>query len=161
ACLQGEGGKEGELLGHLRTLQRRDFVHEHEVSTVTAEREFAFKHILIRDVAYNQLPKSRRADLHVRFADWVEALPTTPDGLVEIVAYHLEQACHLTNEIARPEFEPPIGRAVRALQRAGERAEAREGMREADSFYARALAIVAGAAGLATEVRLRRANVLL
>jgi tetratricopeptide (TPR) repeat protein len=106
------------------------------------------------------MPKGRRAQLHLRFADWTEALPSVADEFVEIVAYHLEQACRLTREIARATIDPPVDRAVYALSRAGERAEAHEGMREAERFYARALDIVDEASAAAIELRLRRAVVL-
>src|SRR5260370_15364371 len=147
------------LLQSIAVLERRDLVREGEQSSVEGEREFGFKHILIRDVAYGRMPKGRRAQLHLRFGDWVETLPTL-DEFVEIVAYHLEQACRLTREIARATIDPPIERAVRALTHAGERAEAREGMREAERFYARALDLVDAASEAALELRLRRALVL-
>jgi tetratricopeptide (TPR) repeat protein len=105
------------------------------------------------------MPKGRRAQLHLRFGDWVEALPAL-DEFVEIVAYHLEQACRLTREIARATIDPPIERAVHALSHAGERAEAREGLREAERFYARALDIVQEGSEAEIELRLRRAVVL-
>ena len=149
-----------ELLQRIDVLERRDLVREHEQSSVAGEREYGFKHIIIRDVAYGRMPKGRRAQLHLRFGDWVEDLPAL-DEFVEIVAYHLEQACRLTREIARATIEPPIERAVRALSHAGERAEAREGMREADRFYARALEIVESDSEAALELRLRRATVLI
>jgi predicted ATPase len=149
-----------ELLRRIEVLERRDLVRAHELSSVADEREYAFKHILIRDVAYGRMPKGRRAQLHLRFADWTEALPTVADEFVEIVAYHLEQACRLTREIARATIDPPTERAVHALSRAGERAEAHEGMREAERFYARALDIVDEGSEAAIELRLRRAVVL-
>ncbi|MFY9580111.1 MAG: AAA family ATPase, partial [Gaiellaceae bacterium] len=148
-----------ELLQRIDVLERRDLVREHEQSSVAGEREYGFKHIIIRDVAYGRMPKGRRAQLHLRFGDWVEDLPAL-DEFIEIVAYHLEQACRLTNEIARATIEPPIERAVRALSHAGERAEAREGMREAERFYARALDIVVEGSEAALELRLRRAVAL-
>jgi tetratricopeptide (TPR) repeat protein len=107
------------------------------------------------------MPRGRRAQLHLRFADWTEGLSEAADEFVEIVGYHLEQACQLTRAIARPTIDPPIDRAVHALSRAGEKAEAHEGMREADRFYARALDLVDEQSGAATELRLRRANVML
>lgn len=146
----GEG-----LLQSIAVLERRDLVREGEQSSVAGEREFGFKHILIRDVAYGRMPKGRRAQLHLRFGDWVEALPAL-DEFVEIVAYHLEQACRLTREIARATIDPPIERAVQALSHAGERAEARGGMREAERFYSRALELVSeqSEAGLGLRLRL-------
>ena len=162
AHLQQEGGAahDVELDQRLGVLERRDLIREHDDSSVAGEREFAFKHILIRDVAYGRMPRGRRAQLHLRFADWTEGLSEAADEFVEIIAYHLEQACQLTRAIARPTIDPPTDRAVQALSRAGEKAEAHEGMREADRFYARALDLV-GDETAATELRLRRANVML
>jgi tetratricopeptide (TPR) repeat protein len=143
----------------LEVLVKRDFVQRHDVSTIADEVEFAFKHILIRDVAYGQLPKGRRAEMHVRFADWVTILPASADEFVEIVAWHLEQACRLSREIARSPIEPPILAAAGALANAARRAERREGLREAVRYYERALEVLGSdylEEGL--ELRLSRAR---
>jgi len=141
----------------LAALGRRDLVHERETSTVAGEREWAFKHILIRDVAYARLPKSRRAELHIRCADWIGALPAGEDEYIEIVAYHLEQACLVAREIGRSTVAPPIARAADALARAADRAERREGVREAERYYTRALELVGeDDAPRATAFRVRR-----
>ena len=126
----------------LAALGRRDLVHERETSTVAGEREWAFKHMLIRDVAYARLPKGRRAELHVRCADWISALAGGEDEYIEIVAYHLEQSCLVARQVGTA-IAPPIARAADALARAADRAEHREGMREAERYYARALALLA------------------
>jgi predicted ATPase/class 3 adenylate cyclase len=149
------------LVGGLRGLERRDLIRRLETSSVAGEREYAFKHTLIREVAYGQLPKGLRTKLHVRFADWVAALPGAEDEFVEIVAYHLEQACRLAHQIARSPTPPPVEPAVEALVAAAERAEKREGIREAERFYERALEIL-GDAHSQTNVRLRlrRAEIL-
>jgi class 3 adenylate cyclase/tetratricopeptide (TPR) repeat protein len=150
----------GDVDANLAALERRDIVRPRTGSAVTGEREYAFKHILIRDVAYNQLPKRRRAVLHRRFADWTEALPGE-DEFVEIVAYHLEQACLIAREIARSPEPPPIREAAQALKRAGEKAESREGFREADRFYVRALELVGDEyRDLAAELHLRRGRMM-
>jgi len=154
--------RNGDLTQSLGELERRDLVHARDVSTIAGEREYAFKHILIRDVAYGQLPKGRRTELHVRFTDWVSALPGPEDEFVEIVAYHLEQACRLAGEVARTPVPPPVAAAVAALARAGEKAERREGTREADRYYARALELVGPEqADAAVDLRLRRARILI
>ena len=98
--------------------------------------------MLIRDVAYGRLPKSRRVGLHVRFADWIDELPDGSEEFVEILAYHLEQACLVAREVGRSEVPPPVDRAVEALSKAGEKAERREGLREAHRFYSRALELI-------------------
>jgi class 3 adenylate cyclase/tetratricopeptide (TPR) repeat protein len=163
AHLQSEHGTghDAQLDQRLEVLERRDLIRQHEDSSVAGEREYAFKHILIRDVAYGRMPRGRRAQLHLRFADWTEGLSAAADEFVEIVGYHLEQACLLTRAIARATIEPPIDRAVHALSRAGEKAEAHEGMREADRFYARALDLLDDKAEQAIVLRLRRANTLI
>ena len=159
AHVQGDTAKpNGELAGHLEALEQRDFVREHEISSVAGEREYGFKHILIRDVAYGQLPKGRRIELHMRFAEWMQALPT--EEFIEIVAWHLERACRLAGEVARSPVEPPIDEAVAALIRAAEKAEHREGIREAERFYIRALELVDEDHESALELRLRRARML-
>jgi class 3 adenylate cyclase/tetratricopeptide (TPR) repeat protein len=150
-------GTEGDLDRGLEALERRDFIRAHEISTVAGEHEYAFKHVLIRDVAYGQVPKGRRVELHVRFADWVEALPAGEEEFVEIVAYHLEQSCRLAREVARSPIPPPVLRAADLLNRAAEKAERREGIREAARFYERALEAVGDELPeTATELRLKR-----
>ncbi len=150
-----------DLPAALEALVGRDFIFRNEVSTIADEEEFAFKHILIRDVAYGQVPKGRRAQLHVRFADWVTILPASAEEFVEIVAWHLEQACRLSSEIARSPIEPPRLQAAGALARAAERAERREGIREANRFYARAVDVLGdGHPERSLELRLQQARTL-
>jgi class 3 adenylate cyclase/tetratricopeptide (TPR) repeat protein len=144
----------------LDALARRDFVRRNDASSVAHEDEYAFKHILIRDVAYGQIPKGRRAQLHVRFADWVTILPGSADEFVEIFAWHLEQACQLSREVARSPIEPPIAAAAGALAEAARRAELRQSVREARRYYARALDVLHDTdAATAVELKLRRAIV--
>ena len=143
----------------LESLAGRTVLHEHGASAVAGEREWEFKHALIRDVAYGRLPKSRRVGLHVRFADWIDELPDRGDEFVEVLAYHLEQACLVAREVGRSEVPPPVDRAIEALSNAGEKAEHREGLREAYRFYSRALTLVPdGDLATALGLRLRRAN---
>jgi predicted ATPase/class 3 adenylate cyclase len=132
----------GDLGVGLDALVRRDLIRRHEATTIAGQPEYGFKHILIRDVAYSQVPKGRRTELHVRFADWVEGLPGAEDELVEIAAHHLEQACRLAGEVARSPVPAPALRAGKALGRSAEKAERREGLREADRFYTRGLALL-------------------
>jgi len=150
-----------EVSATLTALGRRDLVQERETSTVAGEREWVFKHILIRDVAYARLPKARRAALHTRCADWIGALPAGADEYVEIVAYHLEQACLVAREVGRTPEPPPVARAADALAYAAERAERREGLREAERYYTRALTLLGeGEAERAAAIRVRRGIVL-
>ncbi|MGH2935090.1 MAG: AAA family ATPase [Gaiellaceae bacterium] len=145
----------------LGTLEQREFVLAHEESSIATDREWGFRHGLIRDVAYGRVPKGQRAGLHLRFVDWLAERSGAGDELVEIVAYHLEQSCKLAREVGRSETPPPVERAVDALMRAAERAERREGIREADRYYARALELVGEAlTEQSLELRLGRAGTL-
>jgi predicted ATPase len=143
-------------------LERRDFVAHSLASTVVDDEEYVFKHVLIRDVAYGQVPKGRRVELHVRFSDWVATLPSAADEFVEVVAWHLEQACRLSREVARSPIEPPILQAASALADAARRAERREGLREAQRYYTRALEVLGSDhPDLQLELRLRRADIVM
>ena len=146
----------------LGELEHRDFVAHQAVSSVAGDDEYAFKHVLMRDVAYGQVPKGRRAQLHLRFSDWVTLLPSSGDEFVEIVAWHLEQACGLSREVARSPIEPPIRQAADALANAARRAERRESLREAHRYYTRALDLLLDEhTELQAELRLRRADILM
>ena len=157
-----DGGPPPDPHPGLETLERRDFVLHSEISTVADEDEYAFKHILMRDVAYGQVPKGRRAELHVRFSDWLTILPGAADEFVEIVAWHLEQACRLSREVARSPIEPPLLQAAGALANAARRAERREGLHEAERYYTRALDVLRDEhPGVQLDLRLRRADIMM
>jgi tetratricopeptide (TPR) repeat protein len=156
--LQGGGDGVPEAMGRLST---RDLVHAHPISTIAGELEFAFKHALIRDVAYGRLPKRARSELHGRCAGWVSRIPGVAEDLVEIVAFHLESACTLARELGPGAPPAPVWPAAEALARAAQKAERREGTAEADRFYARALDLVGEEqAEVVTELRLRRSRTL-
>jgi class 3 adenylate cyclase/tetratricopeptide (TPR) repeat protein len=145
------------LLTAVSVLERHDFVHRSAKSSVAGEEEFCFKHMLIRDVAYGSLPKGHRIPMHVRFADWVRRLPGSEDEFVEIRAWHLEQACRLSSEVARPPAPAPVEDAIAALVRAAEKAERHGGLREADRYYERAIDVAGDEQALsAVGARLRR-----
>jgi tetratricopeptide (TPR) repeat protein len=74
---------------------------------------FRFRHLLIRDAAYDALPKATRAKLHERFATWLESHGQDLVELDEVVGYHLEQAYSYRRELGQPE-EPGSGLANRA-----------------------------------------------
>lgn len=143
----------------LAELERRDFVAHLRESSVVGDEEYSFKHILMRDVAYGQVPKGRRAQLHLGFSDWVQNLPSSADEFVEIIAWHLEQACLISREVARSPIEPPFREAATMLAESGGRAERRESLREAHRYYTRALDVLGGEhADLRVTLRVRRAD---
>jgi class 3 adenylate cyclase/tetratricopeptide (TPR) repeat protein len=106
-------------------------------SSISGESAYRFKHVLIREVAYGALSKSARAELHARFAAWLAE--RAGDELLEIRAYHLDQACSLRAEL---DGAPPADlarEAAAALDAAGRRAHAREANRSARKLFGRAL----------------------
>ena len=89
----------------LRELSRKELVRPARQSSMAGEAEYAFWHILARDVAYNQLPRASRASRHVAAADWIESkVPGRVEDLADVLAYHYATALR-----ARPR-----GRADRA-----------------------------------------------
>src|SRR5204863_6584830 len=86
------------------------------------EDAFRFRHLLIRDAAYDALPKSTRANLHERFARWLEEYGADIPEIDEILGYHLEQAVKYRQELAQPVDAEVAQRARDHLALAGRRA---------------------------------------
>src|SRR5262249_35755149 len=86
-----------------------------------------FCHLLVRDAAYEALPKATRAELHERFAGWLEAYGGELVERDELVGYHLQQAHRYLQELGAPESETaPLGeRAAGFLASAGRHATVR------------------------------------
>jgi class 3 adenylate cyclase/tetratricopeptide (TPR) repeat protein len=112
--------------GHLQALVRRELIRPH--SSEFDDDTYRFRHLLIRDAAYDAMPKESRADLHERFAAWLEsAVGERLREYEEIVGYHLEQAHRYRTELGPPdEHARSVGRrAGSLLGGAGLRAAAR------------------------------------
>ena len=130
--------------GRLEELVDKQFVAPAEVR-LGGERGFAFNHALVRDVTYQGLLKASRADLHERFAMWLEETAGVRAGEYrEIVAYHLEQAYrYLVGLQAADDRSGGLAaRAAAALGSAGERALARGDMHAAVGLLERASALL-------------------
>jgi class 3 adenylate cyclase/tetratricopeptide (TPR) repeat protein len=126
-----------ELDDMLDDLLLRDFITRQERSTISGETAYRFKHVLIREVAYGGLSKSSRAEYHTRFAEWLRE--KADKELLEIRAYHLDQACTLYAELDGKPPEELAKTAAKALQAAGKRALARESNLSARKLLLRAL----------------------
>ena len=74
------------------------------------EDAFRFRHLLIRDAAYGALPKTARAELHERFAEWLAEHGVGLVELDEILGYHFEQAARYRAELGSPASSCPRGR---------------------------------------------------
>jgi class 3 adenylate cyclase/tetratricopeptide (TPR) repeat protein len=111
-------GERGAVGRHLQTLLRKELIRP-EASPFAGDDAFRFSHILVRDVAYASIPKRTRADLHERFATWLER--TAGDRLPEyqeVVGHHFEQACRNLAGVG------PTGEAGERVRSLGRRAAA-------------------------------------
>jgi class 3 adenylate cyclase/ketosteroid isomerase-like protein len=139
-------GVRAEIDGHLEALRRKDMV-EPEGTYWIDEPVYRFHHVLIRDAAYRSLLKEARAELHERFANWLESKAGEPAGEhEEVIAFHLEQAHSYHRELGPlDERGRKLGaRAAARLHSAGRRALAREDLAAAVNLLGRALAREAG-----------------
>ena len=91
------GPGRGELRHNLQTLVRKELVRPDEDELV-GEDSFRFRHILIRDAAYNGLSKEQRAELHHVFAEWLEERGRLQE-FQEIVAHHLSESYRYRSEL--------------------------------------------------------------
>ncbi len=118
-------------------LLLRDLVVREPRATIHGEQAFKIKHVLIREVAYSGLAKSSRADLHRAFADWLGERAGME--LLEIRAFHLDQAASLLAELDGAAPADLREDAAAALTHAGKRALSREAFRSARKLLLRAV----------------------
>ncbi len=132
--------EEAQLPARLTALVRKELVRP-DKPHFAGEDAFRFRHLLIRDAAYDALPKAVRTDLHERLATWLEEHGTGLVELDEILGYHLEQAYRYGAELGAP----GTGLAQRAAARlgaAGRRALGRGDMDGASNLLERAAALL-------------------
>jgi class 3 adenylate cyclase/tetratricopeptide (TPR) repeat protein len=112
-----------DVAGQLMTLVRKDLLRP-DRAVFVGEDAFAFRHLLIRDAAYDSLPKASRAELHTSFAGWLEQRGRDLEELDEIAGYHLEQAFRYRTELGPADEQArALGRAAAIhLEAAGRRA---------------------------------------
>ena len=132
----GLSRRAAELLLH--PLERKDFVQRARRSSVADQAEYAFLHVLVRDVAYGQIPRGRRADQHRLAAAWIGSLGRTQDH-AEMLAHHYLSALELSRAASQP-IEPAFAqRALASLSDAGDRAYSLNAFTSAARFYQSAL----------------------
>jgi class 3 adenylate cyclase/tetratricopeptide (TPR) repeat protein len=128
-----------ELEDRLHGLERKQFVRRGRRSSVAGETEYAFAHVLVRDVAYGQIPRAARVGKHMHAAGWIESLGRLDDH-AEMLAHHYLSALDLARAASQdPEDLAP--RARSALERAGDRALALNAFAAAAGFYQAALGL--------------------
>jgi class 3 adenylate cyclase/tetratricopeptide (TPR) repeat protein len=124
----------------LRDLERRQFVRRDRRSSVAGENEYAFWHLLVRDVAYGQIPRGLRAEKHSLAAEWIASLAADRiEDLAEMLAHHYLAALEF-GQAAGQDTTPIEGPARVALRAAGERALALNSFGAAARFFGQAAA---------------------
>jgi class 3 adenylate cyclase len=130
----------GDLDGRLESLRRSELI-EPDTGWFLGEPVLRFHHVLIRDAAYRRLLKNTRAELHARFADWLEARAAGAVEHDETLGWHLEQAHQHLRELGPIDAQGRVlgERAARHLAAAGRRALARDDLAPAAGLLGRAL----------------------
>ena len=123
----------------LHSLERKGFLTRQRRSSVGSEGEWAFAHMLLRDVAYGQIPRAERAHKHRETAEWIESLGRSEDH-AELLAFHWRSARELAlaSQQDTTELETPTRLALRA---AGDRAFSVNAYPAAAAYYDEALAL--------------------
>ena len=136
-AVQALAPEELQVTPRLAALSRKQLIRP-ERAQLPGNDGFRFRHLLIRDAAYDALPKMVRADLHERFAAWLEDCGRDLVEVDEIVGYHLEQAARYREELGESDAALSL-RAGGRLAAAGRRALWRDDERAAARLPARAL----------------------
>ena len=133
--------EETQVSARLMALVRKELVRP-DRAQLAGDDAFRFRHLLIRDAAYDALPKAVRAELHERFAAWLEEHGPDLVELDEILGYHLEQACRYRVELGAPGDDALSAMARTRLTAAGRRALIRQDLPAAVNLLERAAALV-------------------
>ncbi|MFL6188128.1 MAG: AAA family ATPase [Actinomycetes bacterium] len=152
----------GTVPARLQALVRRELLRP-SPSRLAGDQGFQFRHLLVRDAAYDAIPKQTRAELHELFAVWVERMagPRLRE-LEEIVGYHLEQAWRYRAElgIVDQRNRRLATVAARRLGAAGRRALGRGDLPAASKLLERALSLLPAGDPGGQELLVELADVL-
>jgi class 3 adenylate cyclase/tetratricopeptide (TPR) repeat protein len=140
-AVQALTADEAPVTPRLAALVRKQLIRP-DRPQIRGDDGFRFRHLLLRDAAYDALPKATRADLHHRYATWLERHGTDLVELDEVVGYHLEQTHGYRLELGLPDDAELAATARRHLTNAGQRAGRRQDYDVAVSLFERAAALV-------------------
>jgi len=152
-AVQALAPAETQVTPNLAALVRKELIRS-DRPRFAGEDGFRFRHLLIRDAAYEALPKATRAELHARLASWLEQHASELVELDEIVGYHLEQASHYRDDLGLPADHELTAAAQRRLTAAGFRANLRQDYGAAVSLLERAALVPTAELDLALETEL-------
>jgi predicted ATPase/class 3 adenylate cyclase len=142
-ALEGESSR-GGVDALLSALERKELIRPHAAS-FAGEDAFRFRHVLIREAAYESLPKQVRAELHERYAEWLETVAGERVAEVEeLLGYHLEQAHRYRTELSRVDEHAQVlaERGGQRLGAAGRRALEKSDTRAAVNLLERATGLL-------------------
>ncbi len=140
AAIAGQSRWEVDELLH--ALERKELVRRERRASVAGETEYAFRHVLVRDVAYGQIPRARRADVHERAAGWIEGLGEgRAEDHAEMLAHHYVSALELLRAAGR-DVGAVAPRACVALCEAGDRGFALSALEASVRAYRAALELM-------------------
>jgi DNA-binding SARP family transcriptional activator/class 3 adenylate cyclase len=131
------GRARAEVEACLERLRAKEFLYRAGRASMAGEREYGFRHVLVCEVAYGQIPRLERADKHRRAADWLESLAAERS---ELLAHHYRRALELASAAGQPTGDL-ADRARLALRDAGDRVAGLGAHPTAARYYAEALAI--------------------
>jgi class 3 adenylate cyclase len=138
------GGRDaGELEFALHELARKELVRPARVSSMEGESEYSFWHLLVRDVAYSQIPRAERVRRHRAAAAWIERKGgERVEDLAEVLAHHYLQALEFAEAVGDTEQAEQLALPARHfLALAGERALGLD-TAQAEARLARALELI-------------------
>ena len=129
----------GVVEQQLRELVRKEFLTRVKPSSVQGEHEYRFRHALVRDEAYRQIPRLRKIEIHRRTAEWLESLsPDRATERSEMLALHYMSAYE--NAVAANADAGSLVEGARvALRDAGDRALALNAFAAAERHYQEAV----------------------
>jgi class 3 adenylate cyclase/tetratricopeptide (TPR) repeat protein len=139
----------------LHTLERKEFIRRDRRSAVAGETQYAFLHLLVRDVAYGQIPRARRVDKHRAAAEWIASLSRDrSEDRSEMLAHHYRQALALAGAagIDTGALRAP---ALAALAEASEKAATLNAWAAAEELAEAALALTDADDRIRPELQLR------
>jgi hypothetical protein len=152
------GTEPSALEAPLHALGRKEFVRRDRTSSMADDSEYSFRHLLVRDVAYGQIPRAERAERHLLAAGWIERLGRREDN-AEMLAHHYLEALELTTATggSNAAFSDAAGAA---LADAGDRALALNANGAAVRFFRAALELLPAGDARRNRLELRLARTL-
>jgi tetratricopeptide (TPR) repeat protein len=154
----------GDLSAALEMLRRRDIIVPGERAGFAGEQELAFKHVLIRDVAYGTLPKAVRARKHFEVAEFIERRAgERGQEVVALLAEHYGRAASLGEEVRLDgqELAPLRAKALQYAEAAGDAALSLYSNQEALAHYETAETLAADEPELGAMIREKQGDVAL